>query len=200
MRRESGSQEPRAGVVLPIRSFLLGKARLAAALDDAARAELGQRLADRVVDAAQPYPVVVVTNAPEVRAWATRRGCALLDDPGSLDEAAACGQAYVGELGLARTVVAHADLARARSLSRLADDGSRPIVALTPCHRDDGTNVLAVPTETNFQFAYGANSFRRHAAEARRLGLGLRVVRDPDLAFDVDVPDDLAALTAGSIA
>ena len=27
--------------------------------------------------------------------------------------------------------------------------------------------------------------------------MGLRVVRDPDLAFDVDVPDDLAALAAG---
>ena len=51
------------------------------------------------------------------------------------------------------------------------------------------------PVDAPFRFAYGTGSFRRHAAEARRLGLGLRVVRDRDLAFDVDVPDDLLALS-----
>jgi 2-phospho-L-lactate guanylyltransferase len=67
-----------------------------------------------------------------------------------------------------------------------------------PCHRDDGTPVLSVPTDTDtdteFTFAYGENSFRRHVALAQRLGLAVRVVRDPNLAFDVDVPADLARL------
>jgi 2-phospho-L-lactate guanylyltransferase len=197
MRRESVGRWPRAGVVLPIRSFLLGKARLASELDDAGRADLGRRLADRVADAAAPYPVVVVTSAPEVQEWAAHRQFALLEDPGSLDAAARSGQAQLAAMGLARVVIAHADLARARSLTRLADDGARPIAALVPCHRDDGTNVLAVPSETPFEFAYGRGSFRRHLAEARRLGLAARVVRDPDLAFDVDVPDDLVALATG---
>ncbi len=164
MRRESVGRWPRAGVVLPIRSFLLGKARLATELDDAARAELGRRLADRVADAAAPYPVVVVTSAPEVRAWVSQRDFAVLDDPGSLDAAAQAGQAHLWGMGLARVVVAHADLARARSLTRLAGDGARPIAALVPCHRDDGTNVLAVPADAPFRFSYGPDSFRRHLA------------------------------------
>jgi 2-phospho-L-lactate guanylyltransferase len=67
-------------------------------------------------------------------------------------------------------------------------------VAIVPCHRDDGTTVLSVPVDAPFRVAYGPGSFRRHAAEARRLGLGFRVVRDPELAFDVDVPDDLDRL------
>ncbi len=71
---------------------------------------------------------------------------------------------------------------------------------MVPCHRDDGTNVLSLPADTAFRFSYGPGSFRRHAAEGRRLGLGVRVVRDPDLAFDVDVPEDLAALGAGCLA
>ena len=195
MHRNSG-RGPRAGVVLPIRSFLLGKARLASDLDDDARADLGQRLADRVADAAAPYPTVVVTNAPEVRAWAAARHCAVLDDPGSLDAAAQLGYQRLGASGVDRVLVVHADLPRARSLERLADDGGRPVAAVVPCHRDDGTNVLALPAGTGFRFMYGPGSFRRHAAEARRLGLGLRVVRDPDLAFDIDVPEDLAALDA----
>ena len=67
-----------------------------------------------------------------------------------------------------------------------------------PCHRDDGTPVLSVPVEVDFEFAYGPGSFRRHAAEARQRGLALRVVRDRSLAFDVDLPDDLSMLKARS--
>ena len=184
------------GAVIPIRAFALGKARLADALDGAERAALGRRWAETVVQAASPLPVVVVSSDPDVRDWAGDLGCAVLDDPGTLDGAAAAGRDHLRARGCVRAVVAHADLPRARDLARLARDAARPIVALVPCHRDDGTPVLSVPTAADFHFAYGASSFRRHAAEARRLGMGLRVVRDPDLAFDVDVPDDLLALDA----
>jgi 2-phospho-L-lactate guanylyltransferase len=54
--------------------------------------------------------------------------------------------------------------------------------------------VLSVPIGVPFRFAYGPGSFVRHVAEAERLGLDVRVVRDPDLAFDVDVPADLEQL------
>ena len=37
-------------------------------------------------------------------------------------------------------------------------------------------------------------SFHRHGAGARRLGLSLRVVREPLLGHDVDVPADLCVL------
>jgi len=183
-----------AGVVLPIRAFALGKARLAAALDPRDRAVLGRRWADTVADAAGTLPVVVVSSDSDVVAWATARGHAVVADPGSLDAAAAAGSAALQVLGCARVVVAHADLPRARSLAPLARDATRPVVALVPCHRDDGTPVLSVPLPLDFDFEYGPGSFRRHVAQARRRGLGVRVVRDPDLAFDVDVPDDLVAL------
>ena len=35
-------------------------------------------------------------------------------------------------------------------------------------------------------------SFTRHTAEAERIGIHVRVVREPRLAWDVDVPADLA--------
>jgi len=186
-----------AGVVIPIRAFALGKARLAEHLAPSARVELGRRLADAVAAAAGELPAVVVTSAPEVRAWARERALAVVDDPGSLDGAAVIGRDWVRERGLARVVVAHADLPRARSLAPLTRDAGRPVVALVPCHRDDGTPVLSLPVDAPFTFAYGAGSYRRHAAEARRLGLGLRVLRDPDLAFDVDLNDDLVQLEQG---
>lgn len=192
-RHEAGCHA--AGVVLPVRSFTDAKARLADVLEPAVRAEIARRMADRVADAAATLRVVVVSSAAEVREWAGRRGFDLVEDPGTLDAAADAGRAHLRALGYERAVVAHADLPHARSLAPLAVTGS--IVALVPCHRDDGTNVLSVPVDVPFVFAYGPGSFRRHVAEAHRLGLGIRVVRAPDLAIDVDGAEDLHHVELG---
>jgi 2-phospho-L-lactate guanylyltransferase len=185
---------PSSGVAIPIRAFALGKARLANALDGPSRAASARRWAEQVVHAADGLRVVVVSSDLDVQEWARDLHVEVIDDPGTLDGAAAAGRDHLRDQRCTRVVVAHADLPRARGLSRLARDSARPVVAIVPCHRDDGTPVLSVPTDADFRFAYGPGSFRRHAAEAHRLGLGVRVVRDPDLAFDVDVPDDLLAL------
>jgi 2-phospho-L-lactate guanylyltransferase len=190
----------RAGVVIPIRAFAVGKARLAGSLDDAPRAALARRMADQVVDAAGALPVVVVSSASEVAEWARERGVARLEDPGSLDGAAAAGTRWCSAQGLDRAVVAHADLPRAPagSLVRFAADGARAIASLVPCHRDDGTPVLSIPVTAPFAFAYGPGSFRRHVALARAAGLAVRVVRDPGLGFDVDLPADLTLLSGST--
>jgi 2-phospho-L-lactate guanylyltransferase len=182
-----------SGVVVPIRAFALGKERLADELGLLERADLGRWLAGRVVTAASPYPTIVVSSDGTVRAWAVARGLTVVDDPGSLDAAAAAGCEALRSRGCTRGVIAHADLPLAETFRHLVRDGSLPIVALVPCHRDDGTPVLSIPLGFEYRFAYGPGSFRRHVAIARELGLGVRVVRDPDLAFDVDTPDDLAA-------
>jgi 2-phospho-L-lactate guanylyltransferase len=184
----------RVGVVVPIRSFIGAKARLAALLDEDARAAALRQMADRVIEAAAPMPVIVVSSAPEVREWGRAHGIRVLDDPGSLDAAAAAGTQALAADGMVRAVIAHADLPKARSLAPLATDLERPVVALVPCHRDDGTNVLSIPTDLPFRFAYGPGSFQRHLAEAARLGVEARVVRAPDLMVDVDTPDDLQYL------
>lgn len=184
----------RTGVVVPIRSFAGGHARLAGVLDEAGRAALGRDLATGVLAAAAaaPFPVVVVTSAAEVRAWAPAAGATdVIDDPGSLDAAARAGVDWCRGHGLARAVVAHADLPWARDFGPVVRDAARPVVTLVPCHRDDGTPVLSVPVDVDFTFSYGAGSFRRHVAAAHRAGCGVRVVRDVGLAFDVDEPDDL---------
>jgi 2-phospho-L-lactate/phosphoenolpyruvate guanylyltransferase len=185
----------RTAVVIPIRSFEAGKSRLGAELDGARRAELLRTMADNVVAAAGSMPVAVVSNAREVRRWAAALGLTVLDDPGTLDLAAAVGLGWAAVSGFDRVVVAHADLPLATSLAPVASDGRRPIVTAVPCHRDDGTPVLSLPaTATNFAFAYGPGSFRRHAAAARAAGLAFRVRRDGRLGRDVDAPEDLVGL------
>lgn len=184
--------------MVPIRAFALGKARLAHRLDDAARGALGRRLAECVVGAAQDLPVLVVSSDADVRAWARERSLAVLEDPGSLDAAATKGREWFAAKGYQRVVVAHADLPRAASFTSVIRDAGQPIVTLVPCHRDDGTPVMSLPATAELEFCYGPGSFRLHAAQARRLGLAVRVVRDPDLAFDVDTAADLDLLESSS--
>ncbi len=183
-----------AGVVLPIRTFIGGKSRLAPVLSPTERQALLQDMATTVVRAAGELVVLVVSSAPEVKEWAGLHDLEVVHDPGSLDDAAAYGRRLLSARGVARVVVAHADLPRAMSLAPVLVDGDHPVMAIVPCHRDDGTPVISLPGATPFRFAYGPGSFRAHLAQARHRGLAIRVVRDPDLAFDIDGPDDLRVL------
>lgn len=179
-----------ASVVVPVKAFRTAKVRLAPALDPPARAALARQLADVVVAAAAPLPVVVVCDDDEVRTWAEAAGAEVVWCPDrGLDGAVADGVAWLRDQGVDRAIVAHADLPLATSLAWAADFSG---VTLVPDRRHDGTNVAAMPTDAGFRFAYGAGSFARHRAEAARLGVGLRVVDDPDLGWDVDIPSDLA--------
>jgi len=183
-----------AGVIVPLRSFALGKARLADALDDAARRSFTRTMAERVVAAAGSRPVVIVSSAPEVIAWADTLGVAHVADPGSLNAAADAGRAWVRDQGLPRLVVMHADLPLATALDGIADDADAPVAVIVPDHHDDGNPVLAIPSAVEFDFAYGLGSCARHTAEAVRRGLDVRIVRDHALGFDIDDATDLLAL------
>jgi 2-phospho-L-lactate guanylyltransferase len=184
------------GVVVPIRTFALANTRLAASLSPDARAALAQRLAEAVVHAAGNAPVVIVTSAPEVTRWAGMLGVEVIADPGSLDAAAHAGFGALAARDVHRVVVAHADLPFAESFDSVTRDAGSPVAVLVPCQRDDGTPVLSVPAHAPIAFAYGPGSFRRHIGAARAAGLAVRVVRDPQLGFDVDTVDDLQVLAA----
>jgi 2-phospho-L-lactate guanylyltransferase len=178
-------------VLVPVKAFRDAKARLAPALTPPERAALARSMAAAVIHAAGPLPVRVVCDDDEVATWALAAGAGVLWKPGrGLNGAVNEGVADLAGEGLERVIVAHADLPHALDITWVADTEG---VTLVPDRHDDGTNVAAVPTDAGFVFAYGPGSFLRHAAEAERLGLPLRVVREPRLGWDVDQPDDLHA-------
>ncbi len=184
-----------AAVVVPVKAFTAAKVRLAGALDPIARADLARRMAEVVLAATPPLPAIVVCDDDEVRAWAEGAGARVVWCPGrGLNGAVADGVAALRADGVSIAVVAHADLPMATRFDWVA---AFPGVTLVPDRRMDGTNVLAVPTEAGFRFSYGAGSFARHRAEARARGLSARIVRDDRLAWDVDLPADLAWPTGG---
>jgi 2-phospho-L-lactate guanylyltransferase len=179
-------------VLVPIKAFGIAKNRLAGALEPEARARLARDLAAGVLRAAAPLPVYVVCEDDEVAAWAAGAGARpVRSNGGGLNAAVDHGVAELAAEGFAHVCVVHADLPAARDLARVT---GRPGATLVPDRHGDGTNVLCVPARAGFRFAYGPGSFARHVAEARRVGLPVRVLHIAELAWDVDTAADLGHL------
>jgi 2-phospho-L-lactate guanylyltransferase len=176
-------------ILIPLRSLHSGKLRLAEAVDAATRADLIQSMATAVVAAAHDVHVLIVHDDPDVADWAHAKGAsAFRPSKSGLNRAVSEGRDHLRDQGFSRVIIAHADLPKARDL-RVLDNG-HPI-SIAPDRHGDGTNVLMVPTTVDFTFAYGPGSFASHMAIARELGFEPHIVHNPDLAWDVDHPNDL---------
>ena len=97
---------------------------------------------------------------------------------------------------MTQVIVAHSDLPRA---SDLAAVGAEAGITLVPDRYGNGTNVIALPADAGFQFSYGPGSFARHRVEADRLGLPVRILDRPDLAWDIDEPADVVPVATTAL-
>ncbi len=185
-----------AVVLVPVKSFHLAKQRLAGALSPAQRVSLARSMAERVLAAASPLPVAVVCDDPEVAGWAKEHGASVIWTPGmGLNMAVQTGVSRLALAGATEALVVHGDLPMA---SGIADLGGFAGITIVPDRHQRGTNVLGVPARSGFRFSYGQDSCSRHLAEASRLGLATRVLRPPQLSWDVDTPEDLSAGMPGT--
>jgi 2-phospho-L-lactate/phosphoenolpyruvate guanylyltransferase len=185
----SPSATEQLAFLIPVKSFQAAKARLAGALDDEQRRNLARALADGVVASLRTRSVAVVCDDSEVARWAEEHGVTVLFEPGrGLNPAVRSGVEALAAAGSTQVCVVHADLAFPEELATIE---AGPGALLVPDRRSDGTNVLRVPTGGTFEFSYGPGSFRRHLAEADRLGLSVEVWSPSPLGIDVDVADDL---------
>lgn len=176
-------------VLIPVKAFDDAKGRLQPALSEATRASLARRMATRLVEAQSETTVAISCDDPDVADWATALGASVVWCPGTgLNGAVQQGFAELCAAGYRSVAVAHSDLPFASSLHRLLGWSG---VTLVPDRHRTGTNVIVLPTDIDFRFAYGVGSYPRHVTEAVRHRRGLRVVHDARLAWDVDHPADL---------
>ena len=178
-----------AAVLVPVKAFDRAKVRLAPALPAPERAALARLMAEGVLRAAGDLRRAVVCDDAEVADWARLQGAEVVWAPGrGLNGAVQHGVEHLAAQGVDHVIVAHSDLPLADDLTWVARFAG---VTIVPDRHDKGSNVVGVPTDVAFRFAYGNGSFARHCAEARRLHLALRIARRPPLTWDVDVPADL---------
>ncbi len=178
-----------AVVLVPVKAFADAKERLSPVLTPTEREALARWTAERVLAAAGELPVFIACDSETVADWATAHAATVLWHPGvGLNAAVNNSIAELRRQGVDHVVVAHGDLPRATTLSSTIVVGT---LTLVPDARDDGTNVAALPTEFEFEFEYGAGSFRRHLSRAMAAGMRVGIRRDPCLALDIDTPSDL---------
>ena len=176
-------------VMIPIKSFASAKIRLSTVLDSNARADLAKELATSVVSACSETPVFIACEDDAVESWARNLGAEILRNPSEgLNEAVDFGFRSLKDRGFESVLITQGDLVYPAGLLSLF---VMEEIVIVPDSELDGTNVLVLPTNIDFEFSYGPNSYTRHLKSATMLEAEVLVVADSPFSFDIDDPDDL---------
>ncbi len=184
-------------VVIPIKAFHQAKERLSDLLTPSERLVLAKMCAERVLRAVAGYKVFVVCDDEAVAQWATAHNAQIVwQTEAGLNNAVRAGVAAARVNKFELAMIVHSDLPLATSFSQLFSDcdldSLKTSITLVPDRHEDGTNVMILPTSSDFEFAYGRNSFITHQHLAKKCNLALRIIYDQQLSVDIDTAEDLA--------
>jgi len=185
--------------VVPIKALDQAKSRLAPVMGPADRRALVLEMLRHTLSVLRSSDglrgIVVIGPDPEVGEVAFDQGVEFLPEHGAggLNGALAQAGASMPARQVQGMLIIPGDLphlrpSSIRELVRLAVDRG---VVIAPDRRELGTNALLVAPPDLIPFCFGLDSFRRHLAAAEAAGVTPIVFRSPDLAMDVDVPEDL---------
>jgi 2-phospho-L-lactate/phosphoenolpyruvate guanylyltransferase len=145
--------------------------------------------------------VVVATSDSEIAEHARQSGAMVFEEreqvSHSVSADAACLRAM--EMGASTALLVPIDVPTATpaDFTRLAAS-ARPGLIVVPSSDGTGTNALVRTPPNCIQSRFGPGSFRAHLDQALSKGLPADVLRLPGLMFDIDTPEDVAELLAGS--
>lgn len=174
--------------VLPVKSFRLGKGRMAAELSPDTRSHLSRRFAERTAQLAAEagmVPVLVAGDA-EVAGWALELGFPSIPDPDNTLNGAAAAGAQWATVASSSWIVLHSDLPlltqpELDEVVAVVSDGGWVIAPSA----DGGTSAFGGRGEA--RFAYGRGSFRLHLGRHPQC----QVVTSQGLLHDIDSFADL---------
>jgi 2-phospho-L-lactate guanylyltransferase len=147
-------------------------------------------LADVLAAATQVGRTVVVTADDDGRRIAREAGAEVVDDPGGGQSNAVA--AAIGLFASDAVLIVNADVPCVAPYDLRALLAATPLSGIALVASEDGrTNALSLPAPHLFEPLYGPRSAERFQRAARDLGLEAVVVAVPNLADDVDTPDDL---------
>jgi 2-phospho-L-lactate guanylyltransferase len=182
-------------IVLPVKNLDEAKARLDPVLTPLERAALTLAMLEDALDAALVVPgweTWVLSPDEAVLEVAAGRGATPVAEVAPpLGEAVRQAETLASERGLEALAVLLPDtpLVTAAALTR-AVHTLGPVV-LGPAADRRGTNLLLRRPPASIPARFGPDSFRRHLDEAAQLDLPVAALDSPELAFDLDVPDDI---------
>jgi 2-phospho-L-lactate guanylyltransferase len=189
--------------IVPVKPLRRGKSRLAGMLTENQRTCLNRYLLEHVLTILKEIPEIehtlVVSRDPAALALTREVGGRTVLEDGAPQFNTAIKRATI----VARTQGAHAvlvlpadlPLIKPSDLKKLLKRGKKPpVVVIAPDRRQDGTNGLFVNPAGLIEYGYGPGSFKCHSERAAQSGARLEVINLPNIALDLDLPEDLEAL------
>jgi 2-phospho-L-lactate/phosphoenolpyruvate guanylyltransferase len=186
--------------IVPVKPLRLGKSRLSGVLNDDERAQLNRRLLLHTITILRQiqeiHQVLVISRDPQALALARRQGARTVQETtGSQLNRALTRATMVAIRNKSQGVlIVPADiplLAPQNIEAFISKAMDPPVVVISPDRRHEGTNALLVSPPGLIQYDFGENSFTRHCERVRLTGARLEIVELPDLAVDIDLPEDL---------
>ena len=191
-------------VVLPVRGLSAGKTRLAGALGPSERMRVNRDLVLHTLRVLGRWlggleRCLMVSPCARALRLAEQHGAMALRQPrprAGLNPALRFAVRHAAHSGARRVLILPCDLpllsVSALDALRAAQRGEMRIV-LAPDRARTGTNALLLPSAAGFPLCFGTNSFALHREAASVRGWPLTVCERPELSFDLDTPEDLAA-------
>ncbi len=186
--------------IVPVKPFSESKSRLANILSPDERAELSRGLLIHTLQVLSNTPEItqalVISRDSTVLVLARdygARGIAEAGDGelnGALTQATQVAQASGAEALL--ILPADLPLLSKEAIQQLVvESEAEPLMVIAPDQHEEGTNALLVRPPDLIRYTFGEHSFQRHMAQAQHAGAQMRICRSPELALDVDTPEDL---------
>jgi 2-phospho-L-lactate/phosphoenolpyruvate guanylyltransferase len=184
-------------LAVPVKSLERAKSRLSPVLSPAERAALTLVMFEDVLEAcvAQPeWETWVVSRDEAILEVGVRRGArALIEKGTSLRDAVRQAESEIpGPSSELCVVLADLPLVTSEAISEALASAGQAAVVAAPASSDGGTNLLYRRPPTVIPARFGRSSFAKHRWAARKARVPFEEVRHPELAFDLDRPQDLA--------
>ncbi len=186
--------------IVPVKSIIRGKSRLAGVLSDEERAALNRDLLTRTLlclkSVSRIDQVLVISYDTEVLARARDLGATTVQEGkktninNALRRATVAAKAY----NASKTIIIPADLPfiKKEDLEIFLDQAdSPPEIIISSDRHSNGTNALYIDPIGVLEYNFGPWSFQKHIEQAEQKKICVKIKNMDSLTFDLDLPEDL---------
>lgn len=186
--------------IVPVKSIIRGKSRLAGVLSDEERAALNRDLLTRTLlclkSVSRIDQVLVISYDTEVLARARDLGATTVQEGkktninNALRRATVAAKAY----NASKTIIIPADLPfiKKEDLEIFLDQAdSPPEIIISSDRHSNGTNALYIDPIGVLEYNFGPWSFQKHIEQAEQKKICVKINNMDSLTFDLDLPEDL---------
>jgi 2-phospho-L-lactate guanylyltransferase len=193
--------------IVPIKPLRRSKSRLAEVLSREERASLSEEMLIHTLKILEQVPEIertlVVSRDSQALSLARRYGARTVTERGTpeLNNALVLATLVAKTYGAAGVLVLPADLPliQIEDVQALIERAMNPpVMVIVPDRHHSGTNALLTCPPGLIEYDFGPDSFDRHVERAQSAGARIEVCEIASVGLDLDLPEDLAVLRAGS--